>query len=221
VDNRRSLLYLLRATSTLPVSATKTINPEDFPDIFRSRQGSVALHRPKRSPNHDTLYTVAWLDVGPEPMIITVPAITDRFWCMQMACIDSDNFTYIGSHITANAAASYLVSGPGWNGPVPDDVRDVLPRSRTLAVLIFGRTGVNDDADGGVVPAEGDCSAAAIQVYPALPGIAVAAAAIESCTACVHDPVGIAAVMRRLPTPSSIYLRRPNCCRRPREPKAA
>jgi hypothetical protein len=101
------------------------------------------------SPNHDTLYSVGWLDVGAEPMVVSVPAIADRFWCMQMICIDSDNFAYIGSKATGNAAASYLVAGPGWNGAVPQDVRDVLPRSRTPAVLIFGRTGVNDDADGG------------------------------------------------------------------------
>ncbi|MBC9206725.1 DUF1254 domain-containing protein [Roseomonas aerophila] len=101
------------------------------------------------SPNHDTLYSVAWLDLAAEPMVISAPAITDRFWCMQMCCIDSDNFTYIGSKATGNAAANYLVGGPGWHGAVPADVLDVLPRARTPAVLIFGRTGVNDDADGG------------------------------------------------------------------------
>jgi hypothetical protein len=100
------------------------------------------------SPNHDTLYSVAWLDLAAEPMVISVPAITDRFWCMQMCCIDSDNFTYIGSKATGNAEANYLVGGPGWHGAVPADVLDALPRARTPAVLIFGRTGVNDDADG-------------------------------------------------------------------------
>jgi hypothetical protein len=99
------------------------------------------------SPNHDTLYSVAWLDLGPEPVIISVPAITDRFWCMEMACMDSDNFAYLGCHVTGNAAANYLVGGPGWQGKVPDGVLDVLPRSRTPGVLVLGRTGVNDDSD--------------------------------------------------------------------------
>src|SRR5690606_31942669 len=88
-------------------------------------------------------------DLAAEPVVISVPSITDRFWCMQMACIDSDNFAYIGSKATGDAAANYLVGGPGWHGQVPSDVLDVLPRSRTPAALVLGRTGVNDDDDGG------------------------------------------------------------------------
>jgi hypothetical protein len=101
------------------------------------------------SPNHDTLYSVAWLDVGPEPVILSVPTVPDRYFCMQMACIDSDNFAYVGTHVTGTTAANYLIGGPGWQGAVPEGVLDVLPRARTPAVLIFGRTGVNDDADSG------------------------------------------------------------------------
>jgi hypothetical protein len=98
------------------------------------------------SPNCDTLYSVAWLDLSREPQVLSVPAVTDRLYCMQMACMDSDNFAYVGTRATGAAKANYLIAGPGWNGEVPDDVLDVLPRSRTPAVLIFGRTGVNNDS---------------------------------------------------------------------------
>lgn len=98
------------------------------------------------SPNHDTLYSVAWLDLSAEPIVVFVPAVTDRFYCMQMACIDSDNFTYLGSRATGTEAANYLIAGPGWQGKVPADVRDALARARCPAVLIFGRTGVNDSS---------------------------------------------------------------------------
>ena len=99
------------------------------------------------SPNHDTLYSVAWLDLSREPQVLSVPAVTDRFYCMQMACIDSDNFAYVGTRATGTASGNYLIAGPGWTGAVPEDVLDVLPRSRTPAVLIFGRTGVNDESE--------------------------------------------------------------------------
>ena len=92
------------------------------------------------SPNCDTLYAVAWLDVGKEPMIISVPEITGRFYCLEMASLDSDNFAYIGTHPTGTAAANYLVAGPGWEGEVPSDVLDVLPRSRTPELIVLGRT---------------------------------------------------------------------------------
>jgi hypothetical protein len=98
------------------------------------------------SPNVDTLYSPAWLDLGPEPIILSVPEVSDRYYSMQMAGIDSDNFAYVGSYATGSAAAHYLIGGPGWMGTVPVGVLDVLPRSRTPFVLILGRTGVNNNS---------------------------------------------------------------------------
>jgi hypothetical protein len=129
----------------------RTSRPQDHWALINTFFNSPQLATPDNStggsPNHDTLYSVAWLDVGPEPIVLDVPAVTDRFYCMQMACIDSDNFAYTGTHVTGTEAASFLIGGPGWKGAVPDGVLDVLPRSRTPAVLIFGRTGVNDDTE--------------------------------------------------------------------------
>jgi hypothetical protein len=91
---------------------------------------------------------VAWLDLGPEPIVLHVPEVTDRYYCMQMVCMDSDNFAYVGSYSTGTAAGDYLIAGPGWTGKVTEGVQDVLPRSRTPAVLIFGRTKVKSGDTG-------------------------------------------------------------------------
>lgn len=99
------------------------------------------------SPNCDTLYSVAWLDVKDEPIVVSVPEVTDRFYCLEMACIDSDNFAYVGTPNTGTAAANYLIAGPGWAGEVPTEVLDILPRSRTPTILIMGRTQVINNTD--------------------------------------------------------------------------
>ena len=99
------------------------------------------------SPNCDTLYSVAWLEVKDEPIVVSVPEVTDRFYCLEMACIDSDNFAYVGTHTTGTAAANYLIAGPGWAGEVPTEVLDILPRSRTPTILIMGRTQVLNNTD--------------------------------------------------------------------------
>src|ERR1044072_95185 len=78
------------------------------------------------SRNCDTLYSVAWLDVSKEQMVVSVPEVTDRFYCLEMAGIDSDNCAYVGTHVTGTAAANYLIVGPGWQGEVPEGVLDVL-----------------------------------------------------------------------------------------------
>jgi hypothetical protein len=68
------------------------------------------------------------------------------YYCLYLDCIDSDNFAYIGNYATGTKAANYLIGGPGWNGDVPDDVNDILPRSRTPEILVMARTGVNESS---------------------------------------------------------------------------
>lgn len=97
------------------------------------------------SPNCDTLYSTAWLDVATDPIVISVPAVTDRFFCIEMVCMDADNFAYVGTRTTGTLAGNYLIAGPYWNGQVPDGVSDILPRSRTTSILLLGRTGVNNN----------------------------------------------------------------------------
>lgn len=110
--------------------------------FFNSPEPASPKNATGGSPNPNLLYSVAWLDLGPEPVVLHVPEITDRYYCMQMACMDSDNFAYVGTYATGTAAGDYLIAGPGWMGTVPEGVQDVLPRSRTPAALIFGRTKV-------------------------------------------------------------------------------
>jgi hypothetical protein len=98
------------------------------------------------SPNCDTLYSTAWLDLSKEPLVLTVPEITDRFYNIEMACVDSDNFAYVGTSATGSEAGNYLIAGPGWSGAVPGEVSGILPRARTPIAFLLGRTGVNSDA---------------------------------------------------------------------------
>ncbi|HEY0381823.1 MAG TPA: DUF1254 domain-containing protein [Candidatus Elarobacter sp.] len=98
------------------------------------------------SPNCDTLYSTAWLDLSAEPLVLSVPAVTDRFYNLEFASISSDNFAYVGVVATGNAAGNYLIAGPSWFGTVPDDVRDVLGRCPTPVAFVLGRTSVNDDS---------------------------------------------------------------------------
>src|SRR5215813_11921755 len=44
-------------------------------------------HPPGGSPNADTLYSTAWLDLSREPLVLSVPEVVDRFYAIQMAGI--------------------------------------------------------------------------------------------------------------------------------------
>jgi hypothetical protein len=97
-------------------------------------------------PNNDTLYSVAWLDLTDEPIILSHPDMGDRYFTFELASITSDNFDYVGQRVTGPKAGHYLIAGPGWHGEVPDGVAATAP-SPTPWMLCLGRTLVNGKDD--------------------------------------------------------------------------
>ena len=96
-------------------------------------------------PNADTLYSVANLDLGPEPLVLSIPA-TDRYFMMPMLSLWSDVFAVPGTRTTGrNTAHDFLVVGPQWRGNVPAGLEVI--RSPTRFVGIAGRTQTNGPSD--------------------------------------------------------------------------
>ena len=113
--------------------------------FWHLRQLADASYRDGGSPNNDTPYSIAWLDVGKEPVVLSHPDMGDRYFTFEIAGLDSDNFAYVGKRTTGSAAGAFAIVGPNWQGDLPEGVTALSP-SRTSAVLIFGRTLV-DGAD--------------------------------------------------------------------------
>ncbi|WP_369145493.1 DUF1254 domain-containing protein [Streptomyces sp. R44] len=90
------------------------------------------------TPNNDTPYSVAWLDLRAEPYVISVPAL-DRYYVLPLHDLDTAYVGYIGARATGPAAGDHLVVGPGWNGTAPEGIASVL-RADTFLVGILGRT---------------------------------------------------------------------------------
>ena len=80
------------------------------------------------TPNSDTPYCMFWVDLRSEPMVISVPEIeAERYYSFQLIDLYTHNFAYIGTLTTGNAAGNYLMTGPGWEGDIPDGITEVLP----------------------------------------------------------------------------------------------
>lgn len=105
-----------------------------------------ASYRDGGSPNQDTLYSIAWVDVSKEPLILSHPDMGERYFTFELASMDSDNFAYVGLRTTGEKAGSFAIVGPDWKGTLPAGVKP-LPASRTPSVLIFGRTLVDGPTD--------------------------------------------------------------------------
>lgn len=93
-------------------------------------------------PNNDTYYSQAIIDLRREPMVISVPAITDkRYYSFQLIDLYTHNFDYIGTRKTGFDAGHYLIAGPSWEGEKPDGINKVI-RTESNFVIALGRTQV-------------------------------------------------------------------------------
>jgi hypothetical protein len=98
------------------------------------------------TPNSDTPYSMAWLDLRAEPMVISVPAVpAPRYYSVQLVDGNTFNYGYIGSRATGTEAGDYLVVGPGWSGDKPDGIKNVYQSTTDFALTIFRTQLFNPD----------------------------------------------------------------------------
>ncbi|MGH6623799.1 MAG: DUF1254 domain-containing protein, partial [Burkholderiaceae bacterium] len=78
------------------------------------------------SPNRETPYSLAMLDLS-EPMVLSVPPNPQkRYYTLQLTDFYSDTIGYIGLRATKNIAGDYLVVGPGWKGKTLSGIKGVI-----------------------------------------------------------------------------------------------
>jgi hypothetical protein len=95
--------------------------------------------------NFDTLYSIAWLDMTTEPMIVLAPDTDGRFYLLPMLDMWTDVFASPGSRTTGTQPGIFLVTPPGWSGAVPSGMARIS--APTPYVWIIGRTKTDGPQD--------------------------------------------------------------------------
>jgi hypothetical protein len=91
------------------------------PNTFHNVPGyPSATDRVVVRPNFDTLYSIAWLDVTKEPVIVSVPDTNGRYYLLPMLDMWTDVFASPGWRTTGTHAQHFLVAPAGWR----PDLRD-------------------------------------------------------------------------------------------------
>ncbi len=90
------------------------------------------------APNADTLYSLAWVDVGKEPMVFSHPDMGKRYFLFPMYSLWMPVIESPGSRTTGEKAGNFLLTGPGWTGEVPRGMKEI--KSPTRYMVILGRT---------------------------------------------------------------------------------
>ena len=98
------------------------------------------------SPMRDAVYSLAWLDVSREPVVIHAPDSGARYVSIQLAEFYSDLFGYAGPSVNGGRAQTALVVGPAWEGETPAGI-DAVFNSQTPSVFVVARVSTPGGAD--------------------------------------------------------------------------
>jgi len=148
------VLSRLRKLHTLSKQGMEGIRAPINTFAHMSRLLTAKDPRDTITPNHDTIQSNAWLDLRSEPQVLSVPSMTGRFantggryYVLWFVDAYSNVFKNLGRRSTGSRSGTYLITGPDWNGSVPQGL--VVIKSPTNYVWLRGHTYVDvyDDTD--------------------------------------------------------------------------
>nr|WP_198999510.1 DUF1254 domain-containing protein [Flavobacterium sp. ASV13] len=98
------------------------------------------------SPNNDTPYSWAWLDLRDEPWVLYLPSIKNRYYTSQW----DDLYGYVldnpGAIKDGTDGGYYLIAAPDWKGELPAGIKRVIKGESTILGTLT-RTGAFGEAD--------------------------------------------------------------------------
>jgi hypothetical protein len=99
------------------------------------RELTTARDRAVTTPNNDTLYSSAWLDLAQGPVALAAPDFGDRYWSVALMSMATDNFAVLGTRTVGTGPATFLIVAPNWQGRTPDGMQLIRSPDRWVWAL--------------------------------------------------------------------------------------
>lgn len=136
--------YPLVASAKTMTEMTQQRAP--FNQFYYADSLATPAYRDIVTPNSDTLYMSAWLDLSQTPVLLSVPANPqNRYFTVQMLDVYTNTFRNVSNRSTEQQATRYLVVGPHWKGQAPANTSVIAAPANT--VWLIGRVEVKGEAD--------------------------------------------------------------------------
>ena len=139
---RRATIYLFPVYEMYRTRWQATVNDANplRQKLNRFRHiAQLADHRSRAvtTPNNDTFYSLAWLDLSAEPMFLTVPPVGDLYYSYAFLDLFTNNFAYVSHRLHGGQPPTHMIVGPAWKGDASSEVK--LVRAPTNSVWLLGR----------------------------------------------------------------------------------
>jgi hypothetical protein len=96
------------------------------------------------APNHDTLYSVGWIDLSAGPLVLETPPTGGRYAVIQLLDAYTNAAAYVGDGARGARGERVALVPPGFTGALPEGVRAI--RMPTPTAWLLGRTLVDADS---------------------------------------------------------------------------
>jgi hypothetical protein len=93
------------------------------------------------TPNNDTVYSAAWINIEKEPIILSHPDMGDRYFSFHFTQMKSDNLDVVSSRATGSKAGNFALVHKSFKGTLPEGVVK-LKTAQNAWFLLLGRTAV-------------------------------------------------------------------------------
>ena len=92
------------------------------------------------------LWTTGFLDLGQEPIVLSVPDTKGRYYVFSIMNMWTDVFASIGKRSTGTGPGNFLIAGPNWQGTAPANIKQTF-KCNTRYAWALGQTQANGPKD--------------------------------------------------------------------------
>ncbi len=136
-------VYEMMRTRALTLARTQAFGIDGINRLLPRKTLADATSRDVTTPNNDTLYASAWLDLTGGPVTLTIPDLPGRYNSAALMNVFTDNVAILGTR--TGGGGRFAIAGPGWTGKAPEGT--TLVRSDTNDAWLLVRVHVDGAGD--------------------------------------------------------------------------
>ena len=114
----------------------------NFKAPFNQIKNTARVYGPKDtavvSANSDTPYSLLWMDLRAEPVVLCVPKIDKkRYYSVMIQDMSTNLLPYIGTRTTGSDGSCSMVAGPAFKGDAPDGIDQTIQSETDFVIAVY------------------------------------------------------------------------------------